>query len=216
MSFITFEGIDGCGKSTNAGIVASSMQENGKDVVFTKEPGAPDSKICVQLREIALNPDSNLDKDTAELFIMMADRAQHVNEIIVPALHSNKEVISDRYIDSTIAYQGFGRRRGVDLGMIESFNKVACCGVIPDLTIIFDIDVKLAMSRTTKSEFGKHDVFEKEDIEFHKRVASGFEYVYNNRFKNNRHVEKVKVTEDMNENDVFAEVKAVLDTYKLW
>ena len=209
MSLITFEGIDGCGKTTIINMVYEWMTEIGLDVVLTKEPGAPGSKICTQLRKIALDPDSNLDKDTAELFIMMADRAQHVKEIIMPALRENKIVLCDRYIDSTVAYQGYGRRLGADLETINKFNNIACRNLWPDLTIMFDIDVKLAMSRTTKSEFGKADTFEQEEVDFFERVAKGFRDIGSDE-ETSRIIKTIKITEDMSRADVFLKTKTII------
>ncbi len=166
--FITLEGPEGSGKSTQAGKLAEYFLNCGVKVVRTREPGGVE--ISEKLREMLLNPDNVISSRT-ELLLYAAGRAQHTEELILPVLKEGGTVICERYTHASIAYQGFGR--GLDIGLIKELNKVATLGVAPDITIILDIDVEEGLKRVQKSNRGL-DRLESEDILFHKRVREGY------------------------------------------
>jgi dTMP kinase len=174
--FITLEGCDGTGKSTQINALERYLASRGKAFVSTREPGG--TMLGRLIRQTLLQVgDQPMDIFT-ELFLYLADRAQHVSDVILPALESSKVVLCDRYIDSTLAYQGYGR--GLDLTLLQELNGIAAHGVKPDLTLLFDCPVEVGLSRTigrprTQNEghLGE-DRFETEKIEFHERVRGGF------------------------------------------
>ena len=163
--FITFEGADGCGKTTQLMLMAKYLKEHGTDVLVTREPGA--KGLGEKLREILLNYDGEVSSQ-AEAFLFLADRAQHMDVIIKPAVAAGKIVLCDRHTDSTVAYQGYGR--GIDISRINMLNDIATGGRKPDLTIVFDIDSNLAQSRLK----GEKDRLEKEGLEFHEALRKGY------------------------------------------
>lgn len=163
--FITFEGADGCGKTTQIELIKKYLDLNNIDNVLTREPGGCD--LGFELRKILLHyekPVSNI----AELFLYLADRAQHTEFTIKPLLAEGKIVLCDRYIDSTVAYQGYAR--GQDIEKIIELNNLVTKNLKPDLTIVFDIDSNLAQSRLK----GEKDRLEKEGLEFHKALRKGY------------------------------------------
>jgi len=163
--FITFEGADGCGKTTQLMMLAKYLKENGVDVVVTREPGA--KGLGEKLRDILLNYDGEVSSQ-AEAFLFLADRAQHMDVIIKPAVASGKIVLCDRHTDSTVAYQGYGR--GLDLTRINSLNDIATGGRKPDLTFVFDIDIETSMARVGNEK----DRMESSGMEFFNRVRNGY------------------------------------------
>jgi len=167
--FISFEGIDKSGKSTQAEMLVKHLQAKGYKVVFTHEPGA--TELGKEIRHLVLTwkPQGVVDS-TAEMFLFAADRAQHVSEVIKPALAENKIVVTDRYIDSTLAYQGYGR--GLDLGQLISTQQVATGGLLPNMTIWVDVDLETARARFGKE---KADRMESEDDGLFERVRAGYE-----------------------------------------
>jgi dTMP kinase len=167
--FATFEGIEGSGKSTQARRIEEHLRAAGHDVVLTREPGG--TAITAQIRTLLANPESRLDA-TAELMLFLADRAQHVATIIRPALDEGRIVLCDRYCDSTLAYQGYGR--GHDLAWLEDLNHRASHGVVPDLTMWIDCPVEIGLGRVERRAGGPGDRFEAEPLEFHSRIRSGF------------------------------------------
>ena len=176
--FITFEGIEGCGKSTQAGLLHERLTSMGHEVFFTREPGG--TKISEQIRTIILNPENSEMTFQTELLLYLAARAQHTSESILPALKFGKIVICDRYIDSTYAYQGAAR--DIDIDTVKSFNNFATSSLIPDITFILDIPVKLSILRISKK---KLDRLEQESETFHRKVRDGF---LNLSKENNRYV----------------------------
>lgn len=163
--FITFEGADGCGKTTQIELLDKYLREKGFDTLLTREPGA--KGLGVKLREILLNYDGEV-SPVAESFLFLADRAQHVDCIIKPALKEGKIILCDRHTDSTVAYQGYGRN--LDLDRINYLNNIATSGLKPDLTIVFDIDVETSMSRVGKNK----DRMESAGVDFFNRVREGY------------------------------------------
>lgn len=163
--FITFEGADGCGKTTQMKLLAEYLKQQGKNVVLTREPGG--KGLGEKVREILLNYDGPV-SDRCESFLFLADRAQNIDIIVNPAVEDGKIVLCDRHIDSTVAYQGYGR--GLDIERINKLNNIATNGKKPDLTFVFDIDVETSMKRVGKEK----DRMESAGIDFHNRVRKGY------------------------------------------
>lgn len=165
--FISFEGIEGTGKTTQVRLFADYLKGKGYDVLATEEPGG--TVIGLKIRDLLLAPQNRMDPLT-ELLLYYSSRAQHVREIIYPALLKKCIVITDRFTDSTIAYQGYAR--GVDLTTIESLNEIVVPDLKPFLTFLLDIDVEEGLRRNRHAN--KEDRFELETIEFHNRVREGY------------------------------------------
>ena len=163
--FITFEGCDGCGKTTQLELLAKFLEEKGYDVVVTREPGA--KGLGTKLREILLNYDGEVSSN-CESFLFLADRAQHIDTLVKPAIENGKIVLCDRHIDSTVAYQGYGR--GINLEQINYLNNLATSGLKPDLTLLFDVDTETSMQRVGKNK----DRMESAGIEFQEKVRHGY------------------------------------------
>lgn len=164
--FISIEGPDGAGKSTLAKGLRDELQSRGTDCILTREPG--DGPIGPQIRAVLLEG-ADIDPWT-EVFLFLADRRQHVEGLIRPALEEGKWVICDRYADSTIVYQGYGR--DLDVGLLKKLNKIATAGLTPDRTLLVDLDPEVALSRIT-DERGKNRL-DQEPLDFHRRVREGF------------------------------------------
>ena len=211
--FISVEGPDGSGKSTVVkGIDRWIKEAIKKPYLITKEPGSPHNKACIQLRGILLDPDINL-SGGAELFLMLADRNQHVMNVLTPALNENKIVVTDRYFDSTYAYRGFGRRHGESsvIREIEQLNEMASMGLTPDLTILIIVKPEVGIKRAKKEEFGKKDTFEKEKLDFHERVCAGFMDMYNKQ-KDKRNILLIDST-NKSEQQCLAEIIDYLSNF---
>ncbi len=165
---ITFEGIEGSGKSTQIERLSSYLMDKGLPVLTTLEPGG--TPLGTKLREVLLNSKADEIIPLSELFLYLAERAQHVREMIIPALSEGKIVISDRFLDATVAYQGYGRN--LDLTLIEKLNGLASQGIKPDLTILLDMETTSGIERARRG--GKGDRLEKEGNFFHNRVREGY------------------------------------------
>ncbi len=163
--FITFEGADGCGKTTQIKLLKEYLDSKNIENVLTFEPG--NTELGKKFRQILLHHDGII-ADTSEAFLYLADRAQHVETFIKPSLKEGKVVLCDRHTDSTIAYQGYGREQ--DVNQLKFLNSVATNGLVPDLTILLDIDSNTAQDRLGKTK----DRLESEGIEFHKKVRNGY------------------------------------------
>jgi dTMP kinase len=169
-AFITFEGIDGCGKSTQLRLLAGELRVRGMQVVATREPGG--TPLGKKLRAALLDVQEQVDP-LSELLVFAADRAQHVRKHLLPALKGNEIVLSDRYADATAAYQGAGR--GFDAKLIEEIVELATGGLKPDLTLLFDLSVDDAEVRTRRRVASKRtDRLDSEDREFHVRVRDAY------------------------------------------
>ncbi len=170
-SFITLEGIDGCGKSTQLTMLARALERRGYDSVVTREPGG--TPLGEKIRDLLLSSESVGIAATTELFLMSAARAQHVEQVIKPGKEAGRIVISDRHIDSTVAFQGYGR--GLDLAMIDAVNGFATGGLLPDLTIVLDIKPEVARLRLGARPVGGWlGAVDEEQVEFHRRVREGY------------------------------------------
>lgn len=166
-TFITLEGIDGCGKSTQAALLAEKIEAAGREVVRLREPGG--TRISEKVREILLDPENAEMADECELLLYEASRAQLVRQVVVPALERGAVVLCDRFYDSTFAYQAGGR--SLDDALVERCNELGCCGVHPDRTVVLDLDVERALARATADGT---DRLEAEGVAFQQRVRDAY------------------------------------------
>ncbi len=163
--FITFEGGDGCGKTTQINLLDKYLREKGYKTLLTREPGS--KGLGEKIREILLNYDGEV-SSVCESFLFLADRAQNVDCLIKPAIEDGAIVICDRHIDSSVAYQGYGR--GLDIDRIKKLNSIATSGLKPDLTIVLDVDVETSQKRVGAEK----DRMESAGMEFFERVRQGY------------------------------------------
>ncbi len=172
--FITFEGIEGCGKTTQIKLLAEYFSERGLNVTLTREPGG--CPIADQVRNILLDARNSAMTPRAELLLYAAARAQHVEEVIKPALAAGRIVLCDRFTDATIAYQGNGR--GLDLNTIDQLNCLATTGLSPQLTVLIDCPVEIglerAFARINTGSGSREERFELESGRFHQKVRDGY------------------------------------------
>lgn len=176
--FITFEGPDGCGKSTQVKLLAEHCRNLGYTVRLTREPGGP--SISEKIRALLLDPENKEMCARAEALLYAASRAQHVEQTIRPAVEDGEVVICDRFMDSSIAYQAFGRELGDDVRIINEF---AVAGMQPDLTFFLDIDPEKGLMRA--ASHSKPDRLEQEKLEFHQKVYQGYQKIkeiYSSRY----------------------------------
>ena len=166
-TFITLEGADGCGKSTQVALLADAIQAAGREVVRLREPGG--TSISEKIRALVLDPDNAEMASECELLLFEASRAQLVRQVIEPALARGAVVLCDRFYDSTYAYQAAGR--ALDARVISQANALGSCGVTPDLTLVLDMDTKDALARATR---GGADRLEAEGVAFQERVRQGY------------------------------------------
>ena len=171
--FITFEGIEGCGKTSQAHLLSQYLEKQGYKIVMTREPGG--TPISEAVREVLLSTDFMKMHPRTELLLYLASRAQHVTEVITPALQDGKIIICDRFEDSTFVYQCYVR--GIDLQTVEAMNHFATGGVSPQITFVLDVDPVEGLARA-KSRNQRHarkeDRLEREALEFHQRVREGY------------------------------------------
>jgi len=167
--FITFEGIDGCGKSTQLALTAKILEENGHSVIVTREPGG--TEIGEKIREILISPKNSEMVNECEILLYCAARAQHVREKIIPAINEGKIVLCDRFQEATFAYQGFGR--SIPMNVLASINKYATGGINPDLTLIFNITVENSLIRMAKMNKAK-DRIEQNGKDFFELIRYGY------------------------------------------
>lgn len=161
--FVTLEGPEGGGKSTALAALARRLTEAGYDIVTTREPGATD--FGRQVRHLLLEGPELVPE--SELFLFLADRADHVMRVVKPSLEAGRIVVCDRYADSTVVYQGYGR--GLDVEVLRTLNALATAGLQPDLTLLFDLDPEVGLAR-----LGPRDRLDQEPLDFHRRVRQGF------------------------------------------
>ena len=171
--FLTFEGPDGSGKSTQARLLAARLREMGLEVLETAEPGG--TSIGMQIRRVLLDAKNRELCPTAELLLMFAGRAQNVDQWILPALSQGQFVISDRFTDSTLVYQGVARGLGAEV--VYEVDRIACRGLVPDLTLVIDIDTAVGLERAQNRNREKQDVetrMEEQDVSFHRKVREAY------------------------------------------
>lgn len=172
--FITFEGIEGSGKTTQIHFLKNHLQSLGQQVIVTREPGG--CQIADRIRGILLNPENSSMVPRAELLLYAAARAQHVSEVIRPALRTGKIVLCDRFIDATVAYQGYGRK--LDRDLIQQLNGLASEEIRPDLTLLLDLPVPTGLKRALRREQQQQDTtegrMEREATSFHQAVREGY------------------------------------------
>lgn len=176
--FISLEGIEGCGKTTQLRLLADGLRSAGHEVLTTREPGG--CPIADQIRAILLTPESQALVPRAELLLYAAARAQHVDEVLKPALGAGKIVLCDRYTDATLAYQGGGR--GLDHRLISELNALASDGLSPQLTLLLDLPVEIGLGRATsrnQSTADQEGRFEQESLDFHRRVQAAYRQLAN-------------------------------------
>lgn len=190
--FVTLEGGDGAGKSTQIRYIESFFAKKGLVVVHTREPGG--TAISEMLRDILLDS-SNLEMDdVTEMLIYAAARAQHVRELVVPALERGEIVICDRFVDSSIAYQAYGRQLG---DMVATVNSYATGGLTPDITFWMDIDPELGRERVSKD--GEFDRLEMEKLDFHYRVYDGYKEMADNNPDRIKRIDASKSVDEISE-----------------
>jgi len=205
--FITFEGIEGCGKTTQMKMLKEYLESRNYPVVATREPGG--TEIGEKIRAILLDSVLGNISSWTELLLYEACRAQIADEVIRPALKEGKTVLCDRFTDSTTAYQGYGK--GLDLKAIDEVNRLAARNLTPDLTFLIDCDVDAGLKRAWTrinniNTQNKEDRFEKENIEFHKRVRNGYLKIAASE------PERVKVIDGMRDIDaVHKEICGIVD-----
>ncbi len=173
--FISFEGIEGSGKTTQVKHAVKFLQDKGHDCVITREPGG--TRIGEKIRAILLDPLSKDMYPLTELLLYTADRAQHIKEYILPLLSDGKMVLCDRFYDATMVYQGFAR--GLNIGLIEKMHKLLFENLKPDITLLLDLPPEIGLARAWKqietgTRTGEETRFEEETISFHKKVRSGY------------------------------------------
>lgn len=198
--FISIEGTDGSGKTTQIGLMSEYLSKKGHEVVLIREPGG--TTISEKIRSIILDRDNTQMDTTTEMLLYASARAQLVSEVIRPAIESGKTVICDRFIDSSYVYQGYGR--GIDLGIVAAVNRVALQGVMPDITFFFDISPEIALKRRIAAS--ETDRIENEKMEFHMRVYDGYKalaVLYPQRIK--------RIDANRSIDEIFGEVKEYLN-----
>ncbi len=169
--FITFEGGEGSGKSSHIRSLKDFLEGEGRECVITREPGG--TAISEKIRGLLLHEKAGEAMDAlTELLLFSAARAQHVKELILPALEAGKTVVSDRFFDSSTAYQGAAR--SLDMGLVEELNGIASCGLKPDITVLLDIPVEVGLARAKGRDGGEADRMGSQKLEFYKAVREGF------------------------------------------
>lgn len=201
--FITFEGIDFCGKTTQARRLISYLRRNGYNVLLVREPGG--DGIAERIRRILLSKKNSEMTALTELLLYEAARSQLTERMILPALKEGKVVICDRYSDSSLAYQGYGR--GLNKKMIKDLNHISTFVLLPDLTILLDVPVKTSFKRRKKEKREK-DRLEKEKFEFHLRIREGYLTIAR---QNRKRIKVVDGTENIDK--TWQKVRKVVDSF---
>lgn len=205
--FITIEGTDGVGKTTQINLLIHFLEEKGHQVIFTREPGG--TAIGEKIRNILLDAENKEMTNITEALLYAAGRAQHVAEKIIPALKLGAVVICDRFTDSSLAYQGTARGCGQDF--IEKLNEIATGGLLPDLTLYFELDPALGILRKKKEDYHKLDRIELEKLEFHKKVYEGYQILLKNNSKRIKVIQADRSIEEVH-SQVRKEINNLLGT----
>jgi dTMP kinase len=202
--FITFEGPDGAGKTTILNMLSEEFKEKGIEAVFTREPGG--IRIAEQIREVILNKENTEMDPRTEALLYAAARRQHIVEKVIPGLNEGKLIICDRFIDSSLAYQGFAREIGVD--DVYSINMFAIDGVMPEVTLYFDIEPERGLMRISGNDGREVNRLDLEKMDFHLKVQQGYKHLIG------KFPERIKVINaDQSLDDVYRDVKEVLIPY---
>ena len=202
--FITIEGTDGAGKSTQIAMLVKFLKNKGIECVVTREPGG--TKIGEKLREIVLDPENSEMTYVTEAMLYAASRAQHVEEKIIPALKEGKFVICDRFLDSSLVYQGYAR--GLETEMIEKINGYALCGIKPDITLFFDIRPEVGITR--KKNMHDLDRIEQEKADFHQKVYNGYKTLAQKYPERIKSINAEKTIEEVHK-QVVEEIRKILE-----
>lgn len=204
--FITFEGPDGCGKSTILEEVYKNLVNLDFPVIKTREPGG--TRISEKLRNIILDEDNKELTAVTESLLMAASRSQHVEELIIPAIKEKKIVLCDRFVISSLVYQGYARNLGVD--KILELNEFATLGIKPDMILFFDVSEKNILDRRKKRNTS--DRLEKEEVDFHKRVYKGYNYI-KEKFQEDDNFHIVDANKEISEITSYC-ISIILDNYR--
>jgi dTMP kinase len=202
--FITFEGPDGAGKTTILNMLSEELREKGIDAVFTREPGG--IRIAEQIREVILNKENTEMDPRTEALLYAAARRQHIVEKVIPVLNEGKMIICDRFIDSSLAYQGYAREIGVE--DVYSINMFAIDGVMPEITLYFDIEPERGLMRISGNEGREVNRLDLEKLDFHLKVQKGYKQLIE------KFPDRIKVINaDQSLLNVYRDVKEVLIPY---
>ncbi len=204
--FITLEGIEGCGKTTQIKHLTTFFKDRGQPCIVTREPGGTD--IGREIRSILLNPSSKGIVPRAELLLYMADRAQHIEKLVKPGLADNKVVLCDRYFDATVVYQGYAR--GLDAAFICELHRLVLEDFKPDITLLLDLEPRIGLARAWQelnsgNRSGRESRFEEETLSFHEKVRAGYLKLARQEPKRFRIIDAAKA-----ENEVQEDIRAVL------
>lgn len=199
--FIVFEGGEGSGKSTMIDMIYNWLKENGFNVIKTREPGG--ISIAEQIREVILNKENIKMDGKTEALLYAAARRQHLVEKVIPALEEGKIVLCDRFLDSSLAYQGYARGLGMD--EVYSINKFAIGDCMPNMSILFDVSPEVGLDRIKKNSDREINRLDLEKIDFHNKVREGYSLIYDKDSKN-----RVKINAEGTIDEVFNEVKNII------
>ena len=199
--FITLEGVEGSGKTTIATTIHKKLNDAGITAIYTREPGG--NFIAEQIRDVILNQDNKNMREKTEVLLYAAARHQHLQDVIIPALNEGKIVICDRFVDSSIAYQGFAR--GLDPKIVSDVNVFATNGLSPDLTLFIDVKPEIGLNRITNNCTREVNRLDLESLEFHNKVYEGYLYLLEN---NKRRIVRINGQQTINqvEMDVYNEI----------
>jgi dTMP kinase len=206
--FITFEGPEGSGKSTQLKRLASRLRDEGRDVLETAEPGG--TPIGLQIRRVLLDSANQELRPTTELLLMFASRAQNVEQSILPALSNGRIVLCDRFTDSTLVYQGTGRGMGSEV--VYELDRIACRGLVPDLTLVIDIDTETGLARAHARNAASNDVetrLDQEAVGFHRKVRDAYRQLASDEPRRVRLIDGSRDPETVAE-DVWSEIAATV------
>ena len=204
--FIVFEGGEGTGKTTAIDAIYDWITENNFECIKTREPGG--IKISEQIRQVILSTDNKEMDAKTEALLYAAARRQHLVEKVIPALNQGAIVLCDRFIDSSLAYQGYARNLGIE--EVLSINKFAIGEYMPDISVLFDLDPKIGLARIANNDCREVNRLDIEKLEFHERVREGYDIVY----KNNNH-RIVKIDANNTKENVINQIKNILRP-KIW
>lgn len=203
--FVTIEGVEGCGKTTIGKLIVEKLINDGYEVIYTREPGG--IEIAEQIRKVILDVNNtNMDPRT-EALLYAASRRQHLIEKIVPAIKNNKIIICDRFVDSSLAYQGHARGLGID--NVYEINKFAIDTLMPDLTLLFDLDPRLGLERISANKLREVNRLDLEQLDFHTLVREGFLIIQDREPNRVKKVDASKTVEEVF-NDAYALIKTAL------